>query len=307
MKKTIEVATHIFKGPRFENHYLDIDSLQELISYKNLVVETAKELWRKNHPDRERLPKNFEDSLNLKFNELREGCTEVPLKREVEYSDDELQFIPPKDELDDAVDLIAEVSEAAQDDKPIPQAFPKRLLPLFKNYGETLREGESFEQKTVKRPKAVVYSLKTRKKILERSEAEYEDLIDVIGEIRAADLDGLNFTLRLEDGTKVSGKFFPEQEQMITNALREHSTQRLRIKGKAEFTPLDGKLKKIAIVEEMILQASGESPYNPDAKPIWEIAAEIGASVPAKEWERIPKDLSKYFDHYLYGHPKESK
>ena len=237
MKKIIKVVSHIFKGSRFENHYLDSDALQELINYKNLVVEIAKDLWRKKHPERERLPKNFEDSLNLKFNKLEDGSAAVPLEREVEYMDNELHFEPPRDELDEAVELVAETTDAASRDAPLPANFPKRLIRLFEDYGKTLREGESFEQKPVKSQKASVYSLKTRTRILERSEGKYEDIVDIVGEIRAADLDGFSFILRLEDDSKVPGKFSPEQEEIITNALREHSTRRLRIKGRAEFTP----------------------------------------------------------------------
>jgi len=38
---------------------------QELIGYRNLILECAKELWHKKHPDRERLPKGFEDGFEL--------------------------------------------------------------------------------------------------------------------------------------------------------------------------------------------------------------------------------------------------
>jgi hypothetical protein len=32
---------------------------------------------------------------------------------------------------------------------------------------------------------------------------------------------------------------------------------------------------------------------------------EVSAQVPREEWEKLPKDLSKNLDHYLYGSPKE--
>ena len=38
--------------------------------------------------------------------------------------------------------------------------------------------------------------------------------------------------------------------------------------------------------------------YDSGAKPIWEIAVEIGAKIPESEWEKVPKDLSKNFDFY---------
>ena len=39
-------------------------------------------------------------------------------------------------------------------------------------------------------------------------------------------------------------------------------------------------------------------------RPIWEIADEIGRSVPDEVWEKVPGDLSKNYRHYLYGTPK---
>ncbi|AFY85220.1 hypothetical protein [Oscillatoria acuminata] len=38
--------------------------------------------------------------------------------------------------------------------------------------------------------------------------------------------------------------------------------------------------------------------YDEKAKPIWEIAVEIGAKIPDSEWEKVPSDLSKNFDLY---------
>ena len=47
--------------------------------------------------------------------------------------------------------------------------------------------------------------------------------------------------------------------------------------------------------------------YDPEARPIWEIAAEIGARVPKEVWARVPDDLSINLDHYLYGSAKEEE
>jgi hypothetical protein len=34
---------------------------------------------------------------------------------------------------------------------------------------------------------------------------------------------------------------------------------------------------------------------------------EISAQIPREEWEKLPNDLSKNLDHYLYGSPKEEE
>lgn len=42
----------------------------------------------------------------------------------------------------------------------------------------------------------------------------------------------------------------------------------------------------------------------PESLEIWEIAEKISQQIPEEEWKKIPTDLSKNLDHYLYGIPK---
>src|ERR1035441_1183333 len=109
MKVQRPLVTHTCKGKRFEDHGLDLDVLPDLFAYKELLVATAKELWKRHHPDRQRLPKNFEDSLCLKFNQIQAGSTALPIYREFE-TDGQVQFWRPDepDELDEAVQLRSE-------------------------------------------------------------------------------------------------------------------------------------------------------------------------------------------------------
>ena len=51
---------------------------------------------------------------------------------------------------------------------------------------------------------------------------------------------------------------------------------------------------------------AGGTSFDPSAKPIWEIIEEIGAAVPAEEWDKVPTDGARNLDHYLYGHAKHS-
>jgi|1185.fasta_scaffold16595_2 hypothetical protein len=49
----------------------------------------------------------------------------------------------------------------------------------------------------------------------------------------------------------------------------------------------------------------GEFVPDPNARPFWEEILEIGARIPQEELDKIPEDLAKNLDHYLYGAPKE--
>lgn len=41
--------------------------------------------------------------------------------------------------------------------------------------------------------------------------------------------------------------------------------------------------------------------------PFLQFVEEISNQVPREEWEKLPKDLSKNIDHYLYGSPKDEE
>ncbi|MBW4420778.1 MAG: hypothetical protein KME13_16335 [Myxacorys californica WJT36-NPBG1] len=45
----------------------------------------------------------------------------------------------------------------------------------------------------------------------------------------------------------------------------------------------------------------------PSLPPFLQFVEEISAQVPKEEWEKLPSDLSKNVDHYLYGSPKDEE
>ncbi len=67
----------------------------------------------------------------------------------------------------------------------------------------------------------------------------------------------------------------------------------------------DGELEEAkGLINSVIGTQSLE--FNPEAKPLWEQLAEIGAEVPDAEWAKVPKDFAQNAEHYLYGSTKES-
>lgn len=295
------MTTHTFRGKRFDDHGLDIDVLPDLIAYKNILVETAKEIWRQKHPERDRLPRGFEESLAIKFYELGEGSTAVPLYREIELPPDLLPLEAQPDELDEAVLLVAKAVDAVTQDNALPSFFPKKVLPFFASYGNTLREDESFEILPELRDRPAIYTQQTRERFREWAPQEYEDALNIIGEVRSADLDGLNFSIRTADGTKVGGKFLPAHEAYITEALSKHEVVQLHVSGTGIYATSTGTLKRITNVTSVVVHdPSSPLVLNP-AMPIWQIAAEISQTVPPEEWDKVPRDGSKRIDSYLYG------
>ena len=96
---TIALASLRFDGKRFGGHALDVECTQELIAYRSLILECAKELWRRKNPGRVRLPKGFEDGFRVQFDRIDEGSAVVPLRRVRESPQAELDL---GDEFDEA-------------------------------------------------------------------------------------------------------------------------------------------------------------------------------------------------------------
>jgi hypothetical protein len=298
-----ELVTHTFKGGRFDDHGVDLDVLPDLVAYKTLLVETAKELWRRKNPDRQRLPKNFEESVSIKFYEVRKGSAALPLFREVE-TEDQLSFLDSqRDELDEAVDLIADTVDAAGQDRTLPQSLPSNVVPLFENYGKTLRPDEWIEQLPAKRISAVRYSPVVRERLTRWTQSSYEDAVDVIGAVTMARVSRPRMCITLDDGREVEAAFRPEDEGIITTALKEHATAKVRVEGRAQFLA-GGQIQRIVLVERVTLLPVGEMPFDSSAKPIWKVFAEIVSEIPEAELRKLPTDTAENHDHYIYGTPK---
>jgi len=278
-----ELVVHTFKGGRFDDHGVDIDVLPELIAYKTILVETAKELWRRKNPDRERLPKNFEDSLSLKFYEIKAGSAAIPLMREIEIPDQISLLDSQEDELDQAVDVVADTIVAASHDKLLPASFPANVLPLFEDYGKTLRVDEWIEQQPAKRPAAVRYSNEVREKMGRWSSPAYEDSVDIVGTVTMARVSRPRMAVAIDTNREIEAAFKPEDEAVITTALKDHAVAKVRVEGKGQFSA-DGQIQRI--------------------KPIWKTFAEIVKEIPEEVIRNLPTDTAENHDHYIYGLPK---
>src|SRR5207253_128034 len=135
----------------------------------------------------------------------------------------------------------------------------------------------------------IVYTHVVRKKLLARITNEYTDTVTIVGEVRRASIDGNRFSVRQDNGITVEGRFQPEQEATITEALHEHASCRVEIVGKGTFDTV-GELKRIDQVDGLIVRRLGQMTYDRSVRPIWELVEELGKSIPEEEWAKVPTD-----------------
>src|SRR4030042_739028 len=120
-----EVVRLHFKGDRFRDHALDLLALSELSQFQRLVAETAKSLVRAAPPNRELLPRHFEERTRLCLRQIEEGSAVAPLEVFLEEPDQHRMDLweeePQEPEevsgalempYEDAVDAEGEVFEA---------------------------------------------------------------------------------------------------------------------------------------------------------------------------------------------------
>ncbi|MDP2141533.1 MAG: hypothetical protein Q8L20_12050 [Gammaproteobacteria bacterium] len=304
---TIDLASLRFEGQRFAGHALDVACTHELIAYRDLIVECAKELWRRKNPDRTRLPRGFDEDFRLQFNRLEDGSTVVPLQRIRVSNQSELDW-GSLDEFDEAAELIDATIAAANADELLPEALPSNVIFLFKDFGKSLAEDEVLFTRSRHGLTEAAYTSKARKRLAEWVGPTYEDVVDVTGEVRMANLGPGTFSLQLEGtGVLVVGRFNPQQESDVLDALRNHQSRRLRVQGIAEFSTGDRQIKRFSRIDTVGPEAVQGQGFDEDAIPIWEQLAEIGESAPEGTWDSVPSDLSMRIDEVVYRRAPEIK
>ncbi|MBW4694086.1 MAG: hypothetical protein KME27_20265 [Lyngbya sp. HA4199-MV5] len=64
---------------------------------------------------------------------------------------------------------------------------------------------------------------------------------------------------------------------------------------------------KIRLKHKIKEEQTNSSPQTPSLPSFLQFVEEISAQVPREEWAKLPSDLSKNVDHYLYGSPKDEE
>jgi hypothetical protein len=300
---SVELAVLRFDGERFGGHALDVECTRELLVYRNIVLECAKELWRRKNPIRERLPRKFEDGFRVQFEEVRNGSAAIPLRRVRPTDQTELDW-GNLDEFDEAAQLVDEAIVAANSDQLLPSALPSNVVPLFRDFGKTLAADEVLYTKARHSLTESAYTLSARERLNSWVAPTYEDQIDINGEVRMAQIGtggNGNFSILPDDGAgTISGRFTADQESLVLDALRNHRVARLRIKGVGEFETHNRLLKRIVRVDEASQPPTNVN-FDDSATPIWDQLSAIGeAAAPRGAWDSLPDDMSTRIDDIVY-------
>jgi len=298
-----EVARLRFRGERFRDHALDLSAVTELRRFQEIVADTAKALWRAANPDRERLPAHFEERTRLCLRRIEDGSATAPLEVYLEPPEQREFWEPEPVEVNQAIRLTYEVLESASLGGEIPSAIPRSLIPQFAEFGKTLADADEIELQPASAGTPVRINRAVRERLASYAERPQSTIMELTGECLEADVRHGRFQIWVDPQTPVQATFDAAHEELVTSALKDHHSVRIRVRGAADISP-QGRPLRFTSVESLELVAAGEMEFDPNAPAIEEVLAAIVADVPKEEWDSLPADLTDNLDHYIYGTPK---
>ncbi len=299
-----EIVQLRFKGERFRDHALDLTALTELRQFQKIVAETAKALWRAANPGRERLPAHFEDRTRLCLRRIESGSAVAPLEVWVEDEGQAPLWDDEPKEIKEAVALARDVFDHLDRDLPLPDRFPKELISEYEEWGKTLDLNEEVEFEPVEaEPRAARVNRRNRERLTRFLETSYSSTVEITGHVFEADVRQRRFQVWVDERTAVSATFNPDQEDLVTSALKDHRSLRILVRGTADVSP-QGRPTRFTAIDELKLLSEPPDEIDPAVPAIEDVLADLASRVPAGEWRRLPADLTDNLDHYLYGTPK---
>lgn len=240
-------------GKRFEGGAIPLEMLRDLATLEDMVVEVAKWTYLNEHPDRQRTPRGFADSVHFRLTEIRAGSS-IPVIS-IEPMEGTLPSVGHRYQpyLEKARDAIVDTIASANDDASASYKLPRRLLGYFDRLGRSLRDDESIE---FSRPHAspVRLTRAVRRKLLEASSVRsHTEEVTLRGVLPAADQERLTFQMTLIDGRKVPGVIPEEHVDTFLEAFNLYREgTKILVSGIGRFDR-DKKLERIDSVDRVSL------------------------------------------------------
>lgn len=254
MEDKIFIAPRLY-GPRFMDHTLPVNILEDFTALEDLLIEVAKGIYLEENINRVRVPKGFSEGIYLKLINIDEGSSiaKFAIASSIVLSSSlPLENIDTFTYFEKAKDKIVSIIETVNNGEH-PSSLDQKYLTYFNRIGKNLLDTESidfgynYESKTSS--KAILNKV-TRKKILlsREQKVEYTDNIKLYALIPAIDQETKTFSLETDYG-KIQCPLNEVIKDTVFTAFNEYKNRTyVSLKGVALFNWND-KISKIEEVE----------------------------------------------------------
>lgn len=219
-------------GERFQGHTVPLELLKDFSALQEMLVEVAKWEFRKDHPKRERIPRNFMDGVDLHLTAVEDGSAKLVIC--LVFS----SLFPTSGNLkyfeNARTDIVEAIASAEQGSTP---HMPPNLLSYFDRFGRGLRSGESISFEHQGGQANLTPDVRTQlMRYAQVEEWTEEGALRV--KISEVDKRHNSFEMELTDGTKLKGELGDLYEAAILEALGNYK------KGRDEFLLIQGVIRK---------------------------------------------------------------
>jgi hypothetical protein len=183
MTDTPRVFSLHYIGERFENHRIPVEVLPDLPAFRELLLSYAKDEWKSRHPERKKLPKNFDKELSLSLFQIDPGSAMPQLAWL--RSSYQASLFDIRDDIDEAVEAayhdVIELFGGSLDEN---QSLDAEKLRALNRFGAGLREREKIELAARDGSGKVVFlDMYRRKKLLTQGRETYQSRLEGTGEL----------------------------------------------------------------------------------------------------------------------------
>ncbi len=215
-------------GKRFEGGGVPLEVLKDLSVLEEMLRSVAKWKFLQDNPERQRIPKGFEDGIELKLTDVASGIV-VPVITLSDASPHPLMFPSRKTVyLEQARDSIVRAIGAVNQEKLATDHLRREDLVYFNRLGRFLRNDEYIELIVDEHSTPVRLTRETRRKlILESKEGLPDRSVVLRGLVPEADQDRRTFVLELLDGGKIT---VPIPDRYIDTIIEAFSGYRRKVR-----------------------------------------------------------------------------
>ena len=243
-------------GKRFEQHGLPLDILKDFSVLDEMVKSVAKSLYKREHPERQRIPRNFLDDISLQIVGLEEGSTVAKIALVCLTASAGLLPTPAQEYADRARDqIVSTIEDAARGNVASPTSLTQAQLMMFDRFGCSLRDGEAIVFPVAGTQRDVEFNKDVRRTLVSRASSNgYLEAVDVYGSVFELDQDRKSFTLNTTEGQRLQvKKYEDDQADDVVSASAEYSKGRkVLIRGTGRYSA-SGRLESIETFEDITL------------------------------------------------------